>query len=201
MSPAPGTLTIGEVVAAISHLARDPAGLLERARHWGRLGLLTATDRVHAGVGRHALYPKSAIIDAALICTLAETGLPIASQRWMAEAQAHTRQAFAAWQSKQARGRMYLEVFFIPRGKYYIDLHRGRPTSLKQVASRSGEKPDEARAIILSIRVDLGRLFESIFEITTITTSEQQARAIDEERRATAKVGARGSIKNRGRRE
>jgi len=199
MSPAPGTLTIGEVVAAISHLARDPAGLLERARHWGRLGLLTATDRVHAGVGRHALYPKSAIIDAALICTLAETGLPIASQRWMAEAQTQTRQAFAEWQSKQARGRMYLEVFFIPGGKYYIDLHRGRPTSLKQVASRSAVKPDEARAI-LSIRVDLGMLFESIFEITTITTSEQQARAIDEGRRATAKVGARGSTKNRGRR-
>jgi hypothetical protein len=172
-------MTIGEVAARVRHLAADPFALTERCRHWAKLGLLVSTDRHAEGTGRHKLYDERAVYDAALLIILADAGVepgrypPEAGfkpkrlrikeeTRWLADVQHWARQELRAWRAKDQTLPVYLEVFFIPGGKYYVDTHRGTPAPSQEIAKRSGlDDPAEARAAF-SIRFDLALLFESV---------------------------------------
>ena len=81
--------------------------------------------------------------------------------RWLADVQHWARQALVEWRAKDQTLPVYLEVFFIRGGKYYVDIHDGKPTPRQEIAKRSGlDDPAEARAAF-SIRFDLALLFES----------------------------------------
>jgi hypothetical protein len=171
------TVTIGQIAQAISRFSPDPSGLLERLRHWSRLGVIAIADQLHAGTGKHVLYPRSAILDAAFVCVLAQFGLPIASQRWMAQAQSKVRIAFAKWQQETGRQRakpLFLEVRFDPPSAMIEEMHARRPKGM------------------VSVQIDLQRLFTAVADPSSIPTAAEQAAAADAERRAeAAKAGKR----------
>ena len=176
-------MTIGEVAARVRHLAVDAFALTERCRHWSKLGLLKSADRHAEGTGRHKLYDERAVYDAALLTVLADAGLEpgrhvveadfkpsrrlqiMEEMRWLLDAQYWAKQARLEWKQARAKGQnepLYLEVFLIPPGKYYVDIHRGTPTPPEEIAKRSRlDDPAKARAA-LSIKFDLGMLFDSV---------------------------------------
>ena len=169
-------LTIGEIAARARHLAKDPFAFGERARHWAKLGLLKAADRVGEGAGRHALFRETEAYMAAVVNALAETGLHPAGSRPVADAQTFARFELEKWLPERAKGRrqpIVLEINFY-RGGGGINVLRGRAVwqKPKQPASEiarlkaRGVDParfDPARALT-TIRVNLGELFESVFE-------------------------------------
>jgi hypothetical protein len=180
----PTLMTIGEVAARVRHLATDPFALTERCRHWAKLGLLVSAARHAEGTGKHKLYDQQAIYDAALLIVLADAGVDpgrhvaevgfkpgrhstqiTEDARWLLDAQHWAKQARYQWAQEQAKGQnkpLYLEVFFVPPGKRYGDIHHGTPTSLEDIAKRS-KVDDPARVRpAFSIRIDLGMLFESV---------------------------------------
>jgi hypothetical protein len=179
----PGTktalMTIGEVAARVRHLAADPFAVTERCRHWAKLGLLVSADRHAEGTGRHKLYDERAVYDAAVLIILADVGVgpgrhqlepgfkPKSLQikeetRWVADVQHWARQALRNWSAEDQTRPVYLEVFFIPGGKYYVEIHHGTPKPSQEIAKRSGlDDPAEARAAS-SFRFDLAWIFESV---------------------------------------
>ena len=187
--PKPGLMTIGEIAARIRHLAADPFALTERCRHWAKLGLLASAARHAEGTGKHKLYDQQAIYDAALLTILADAGVVDPGRhvaeagfkpgrhstqitegaRWLLDAQYWAKQARIEWAQKRAKGQnepLYLEVFFVPPGKRYGDIHHGVPTSLEDIAKRSKvDDPVKVRPAF-SIRFDLGMLFESVSAMT-----------------------------------
>jgi hypothetical protein len=177
-------MTIGEVAARIRHFAADPFALTERCRHWAKLGLLVSAGRHAEGTGKHKLYDRRAIYDAALLIILADAGIEpgrhvaeadfkpsrhstqiTADMRWLLDAQYWAKQALIQWKQERTGGQnepLYLEVFFVPPGKRYVDIHRGTPTPLEEIAKRS-KVDDPARVQpAFSIRFDLATLFESV---------------------------------------
>ena len=188
-------MTIGEVAARVRHLADDPFALTERCRHWAKLGLLESADRHAEGTGRHKLYDEHAVYDAALLTALAEAGfepgrhavetdfkpgrrLQIRKEmRWLRDARYFARQArLVEWKQARAQNkRLYLEVFLIPPDKYYIDIHNGTPTPIEEIAKRSKvDDPAKARAT-LSIKFDLGMLFESVSKSAKAEEGDDEA--------------------------
>jgi hypothetical protein len=178
----PTLMTIGEVAARVRHLAADPFALTERCRHWGKLGLIIPADRQAEGTGRHKLYDERAVYDAALLTVLADAGFEpgrhvaeayfkpgrrlqiMEKMRWLLDAQHWARQArIFDWEQARARNKpLYLEVFLIPPGKYYIEVHNGTPKPIEEIAKRSKvDDPAKVRPTF-SIRFDLGILFERV---------------------------------------
>jgi DNA-binding transcriptional MerR regulator len=195
--PHPTLMTIGEVAARVRHLAVDPFALTERCRHWAKLGLLVSADPHTEGTGKHKLYDQRAIYDAALLTALADAGvepgrvveadfkpsrrLQITEEmRWLLDAQYWAKQALIQWKQERARGQnepLYLEVFLIPPGKHYVDIHRGTPMPPEEIAKRSRlDDPTKARAAF-SIRFDLGMLFESVSKPAKPKEAEATKRA------------------------
>jgi DNA-binding transcriptional MerR regulator len=151
--PEPGLMTIGEVAARIRHLARDPFVLTERLRHWGKLGLLVTADRHSEGTGRHKLYDEDAVGAAAVLNAFADAGIEPGRHRWLADAQSIARIELAKWKRARAKGRkpLFLEVSFVPPGRTEIEVH-------------SGSARPSAAPPLLSVRINLGLLFESVSE-------------------------------------
>jgi len=84
--------------------------------------------------------------------------------RWLLDAQHWARQArIYEWEPARARNEpLYLEVFLIPPGKYYVEVHTGTPKPIEEIAKRSKvDDPAKVRPAF-SIRFDLGMLFESV---------------------------------------
>ena len=149
----PDLMTIGEVAMRIRHLAKDPFALVERARHWGKLGLLVAIDRKGEGTGKHRFYAEDAVFVAAFLNALADAGIEPGKHRWLADAQSMARLALNKWQ-KGRPASLVLEIAFAPGGKMLMGTEL--PKSLKERAKLLRvENPAEARAA-MTIRVDLG---------------------------------------------
>jgi hypothetical protein len=164
-------VTIGEIAAAARHLAKDPFAFTERARHWARLGLLQAVEQVGEGAGRHALFPATEAYMAAVVAALAETGLHPAGSRPVADAQSVARHALARWLAERAKGRpqqaMRLAISFYPGGRWDIAVLRGaeKPKrTAEEAASLKARGFDPAAPAMTVITVNLGVLFESVFE-------------------------------------
>ncbi len=172
MSKSESLLTIGEIAACARHLAKDPFGFSERCRHWAKLGLLQATDRVGEGAGRHALFSHFEAYMAAVICALAEAGLQPAASRPVADAQSIARHALATWLGERAEGRpqpvLLLEINFYRGGGEDIDVRRGRAAwqkpkqSAAQIARLKARGIDPARfdpaRAMTTVRVNLSEL-------------------------------------------
>jgi hypothetical protein len=173
-------MTIGEVAARVRHLAADPFNVAERCRHWAKLGLLSPAGRQSAGTGNHKQYRPTAVFDAAILVVLTAAGIEpgrhvggmkhdegqlTGETRWLRDALFWAAQARIEWMQDQAAGRnepLYLEIFFVPPGKRYGDVHRGTPTPFEEIAKRSQlDTPAKARPAV-SIRIDLGMIFENI---------------------------------------
>ena len=58
-------LTTAQLVTTLRNLARDPALLNERLKHWARMNLLTPAGTQYPGTGVHRLYGAGAIVRAA----------------------------------------------------------------------------------------------------------------------------------------
>jgi hypothetical protein len=162
-------LTIGEVAARARHLAKDPFAFTERCRHWAKLGLLQAVDRVGEGAGRHALFPDTEACMAAVLCALAEAGLQPAGSRAVADAQSVARHTLARWLRERVKGRpqqpLLLEISFYPRGGWSIEpVRRGvrKRLTAKQAASLKARGVDPTRRAMTTITVNLGELFASV---------------------------------------
>jgi hypothetical protein len=168
--PSEKLVTIGEIAAAARHLVKDPFAFTERARHWARIGLLRAVEQVGEGGGRHALFPATEAYMAAVVAALAETGLHPAGSQPVATAQGQARHALATWLAERAKGQpqaVRLEVSFYPGGGYDIEVvpSAGRKKqTAEEAASLKARGVDPARRPMTTIAVDLGLLFESVFE-------------------------------------
>lgn len=174
----PALMTVGEVAVRVRHLAKDPFALVERARHWGKLGLLVAIDRKGEGTGKHRLYAEDAVYDAAFLNALADAGIEPGKHRWLADAQSMARLALNKWQKGRAAS-LVLEIAFVPGGKMLMGTEL--PKSLKERARLLRvENPAEARAA-MTIRVDLGMLFESV-------SKPAKPKEVEAPKRARAKV-------------
>jgi hypothetical protein len=164
-------VTIGEIAAAARHLAKDPFGFSERCRHWAKLGLLQAVEQVGEGAGRHALFPGTEAYMAAVVAALAETGLHPAGSRPVADAQSLARHALATWLGERAKGHpqaVRLAISFYAGGRFDIALLRGAETPKRTAVEAKALKArgfnPTARPMTV-ITLDLGLLFESVFEV------------------------------------
>lgn len=162
--------TIGEIAARARHLATDPYAFTERVRHWAKLGLLQAVERVGEGSGRHALFRGTEAYMAAVIAAFAEAGLQPAGSRAVADALgSYTRDHLARWLRDKERGRppksLLLEIIFYPGGGKTMEAVRNgvrEKTTAKQAASRKARGFDPTKRPMTTITVDLGALWESV---------------------------------------
>lgn len=159
MTESPENLvTIGEIAARARHLASDPYAFVERARHWAKIGLLCAVDKVGQGTGRHALFPASEAYMAALVNAFAEAGIPPAGSRAVADVQGTIRNStLPRWLRAKTKSPLFVEIRFYPAGRSAIGVHYGK-------WERSAAEPKAQP--MTKIIIDLGVLFESVAEAT-----------------------------------
>jgi hypothetical protein len=120
-------------VAEIADLIRLPhverAAIVERLRHWGKEGLLAPVGQRNPGTGRPNAYEVTAVYDAAILNTLADSGLPIGRLRHIGVTLSAAERARTAWAKKRSP-KLELEVadFGTPDhqgGRYAVFLHDG----------------------------------------------------------------------------
>jgi len=169
-------LTIGEVAARARHLAKDPFGFTERCRHWAKLGLLVAVENAGEGAGKHALFPQTETFMAAVANAFAESGLQPAASRPVADAQSFARRALADWLAERAKGgpkAMRLEIRFYPGGRSAIVPPRQKwRWTAEEVALLKAKGFDPTAPAMTTITLNLGLLFESVFEAAKANSGE-----------------------------
>lgn len=104
-------LTIGEIAARVSDLARDPLKVTENLRHYAKLGFFDVVDREGEGTGRHRLYHPDAAYEAAVLVSLAGAGLHPGEQRWIADAISMCRHTLREWKQARRKGQTPERVF------------------------------------------------------------------------------------------
>lgn len=149
---APDTLTAGEIAERLAKLAPDVTATRARVKFWAREGLLASLDEKYPGVGRHRQFGPEAVIDAAILTTLADAGVRIAG-RSLLYALSLARELYRDIQKRKGAGAPKFLEIAIERGKPAVAFpHTGSvkpvPTAeisiivnMSQLYTRLGEQP------------------------------------------------------------
>jgi hypothetical protein len=163
-------LTIGEIAALVRHLAADPFAVVDRARHWAKIGLLHAVENVGEGGGKHQRFLETEAYMAAVVLALAEAGFQPAGSRAVADAQSFARTTLANWLCNGRPQPKLLRVRSFPRGRGLIEVFPPdladeiSEEELTGMQERTAALAREWGAPMTTIEVDLGFLFASVFE-------------------------------------
>jgi len=130
--PGDATLTVGEVAARLAPIAPDIENTISKVRHWSREGMLFPVAQASAGIGKHRLYDRSVVYEAAVLMATTNAGMNVASTRYLIDALTMAKFALPEW--RQTRGLLYLRIDreVSPRSRTSIEvLHEppGKPES------------------------------------------------------------------------
>lgn len=70
------TITVSDIARRIQRPGEDQASVVDRLRNWTKEGLLRPVGDKNPGTGRPRRYPEEAVIDALVLSTLTELGIP-----------------------------------------------------------------------------------------------------------------------------
>jgi hypothetical protein len=104
-------LTVSQIANRIAADGADKAALIERLRHWTREGLLAPSGDRNPGTGRRRLYEDSAVFDAAILNSLADSGFQLVQQRNLLVAMAlYVQRAKQDWKKGKRDPFLFLEI-------------------------------------------------------------------------------------------
>ena len=144
------TFSLSELAAALSPIAPDTHGLVQRIRHWTREGALHPSEFAHAGRGRHRQYGPQAHYCAAVLHYMTLAGLPVAHSQFLTDAMQVVRSKAAKWQSARGKGQTLT-----------------LPVMMIEVTSRGDMRVSEGKSkvrrdTVLKIEIDLARMFAEV---------------------------------------
>jgi len=144
------SLTTGELAEQIRRRDVEAGVLVERIKHWTRLGLLHPIGGRHGGTGRHYRYDELALIDVAVLSALADAGVRIQGMELL-YALARVNHEFTDWDAKGRQSPFFLR----------LDSIRGRPFSERAIEVYTGQMkmaPDAQVSIIINLNQALTRV-------------------------------------------
>jgi DNA-binding transcriptional MerR regulator len=162
------TLTVADIAQALvrAGFAPDPAGVVQRVRHWTREHQLLPADQLHAGPGKHRLYDVDAVYVAAILHTLTAIGLPVSGSRMLTDGLTKARLAIPKWKAAQKKGQKWNPVLVV----LVATTSRTPGTFGPVTAVGVYEEREEIKRLegfhladtVLTIRLDLGKLFAQV---------------------------------------
>jgi uncharacterized protein YciI len=75
-SQQPRVLTVREIAGRIRRLDETLPAVIDRLRNWTKEGLLETAGTKNPGTGRRRHYPEHALVDALVLTTLSDMGIP-----------------------------------------------------------------------------------------------------------------------------
>jgi hypothetical protein len=151
-------LTAGQIAALISR-PTDSASVVTRIRYWTREGLLGVFgDSVHTGVGKHRQYEAMAVLDALVLNTLAEAGIPpVGRAGALLAALAQARAALKDWVADR-KLRLLLELLPARGGQTFA----GEAALVHRLRKDSARPPRVISDAEVSITIDLNKIFARV---------------------------------------
>jgi hypothetical protein len=99
LSAAAPTVTVGQIADALRDIEPDTATLTERIRSWTKQRILSPSENLGAGTGRHILYARDlAPYEAALLNALSRTGY-VVGRPYVGTALARLREELPKWRA------------------------------------------------------------------------------------------------------
>jgi DNA-binding transcriptional MerR regulator len=144
------TLTVSDVAAALEPLTKDTEGTIQRIRHWTREGVLQPIKFGHSGPGKHRRYNPAAVYSAAVLHVITAAGLPVAHSQFLTDLMRQVNELAARWITASDRAEI------IKRGRMTVGV---TPTG---TISRVGHEPQGPAEEVLSIIIDLGKIFAAV---------------------------------------